>query len=42
MLQELFITHSDKQYKGTPTAVPTVSMTVLPNFPCLYTGFLYV
>ena len=32
----------DKQYKGPLTAVPTVSMTVLPNFPCLYRGFLCV
>ena len=31
-----------KQYKGPPTAVQFISMTVLPNFPCLYRGFLCV
>ena len=33
---------NNKQYKDPLTAVPFVSMTVLPNFPGLYREFLCV
>ena len=36
------IQYTDKQYKGQLSAVPILSTTVLPNFPCLYRRFLCV
>ena len=32
-------TYYDKQYKGPLTAVPMVSLTVLPNFPNFIDNF---